>query len=276
MAAVQFPENRGTTLSFFMRQQKAALSRLAAIKGWPYIFSWIHRITGILLVFYLWFHIYTISFLTTPALYDSKMKILQFFFFILLEWLLAIPVIFHALNGGRLILFESFGIRKNDILMRWVLLFSALYTLFVGMMMISGSQQVTPLFFWLSTLGACICVTYPVFSRIWSTKNSMPWKLQRVTGAFLLVMIPAHFLFMHLNLSMAHEAGVVIERMQSVFIKMIDITLVIFALYHGGYGLLSVIKDYLPSKYTQVICTGLIFLIMILFGGFAIRLTIIV
>ena len=260
----------------FIVQPKAALSACAKIKGWPFIVSWAHRITGILLVLYLWFHIYTLSFLAEPAAYDSKMKVLQFFIFVLLEWLLAIPVIFHALNGGRLILYESFGIRKNETLIRWVLVFSAVYTLLLGLMILLGSQNVTPIFYWLTTLALCTGVVYSVFSKIWPTKNSLPWKLQRITGAFLLVVIPAHLLFMHLNVSIGHEAGIIIARMQNFFIKIMDMAIVVSALYHGGYGLLSVAKDYIQSKNLQNIFAGLIFLIMVLFGWFGIKLTFIV
>jgi succinate dehydrogenase / fumarate reductase cytochrome b subunit len=260
-------------ISFFIGQQKAALSACAKTKGWPFIVSWAHRITGILLVLYLWFHIYTLSFLTEPAAYDSKMKVLQFFIFVLLEWLLAIPVIFHALNGGRLILYESFGIRKNEILLRWVLVFSAVYTLLVDLMILLKSQNATPIFYWSSTLALCIGVVYPVFSKIWPTENLLTWKLQRFTGAFLLVVIPAHLLFMHLNISMGHEADIVIARMRNFFIKIMDTAIVVAALYHGGYGILSVAKDYIQSKNMQNIFAGLIVLIMVLFGWFGIKLT---
>ncbi len=276
MTALHFPATKRKNLSFFIRQQKAALSASVKIKGWLFIVAWAHRITGILLVLYLWLHIYTLSLLTDPALYDSKMKTLRLFIFILLEWLLAIPVIFHALNGGRLILYESFGIRKNEILIRWVLILSAVYTLFLGLMMLLESQNVTPVFYWLTVLILCIGMVYPVFSKIWPTKNSLTWKLQRITGAFLLVVIPAHFLFMHLNVAMGHEAGAVIARMQNIFIKIMDMAIVVSALYHGGYGILSVAKDYIQSEKLQNICAGLIFLIMVMCGWFGIKLTFIV
>jgi succinate dehydrogenase cytochrome b556 subunit/succinate dehydrogenase hydrophobic membrane anchor protein len=259
--------------SFFIGQQKAVLSAYAKAKGWPYIVSWAHRITGILLVLYLWFHIYTLSFLTQPAAYDSKMRVLQIFIFVLLEWLLAIPVIFHALNGGRLILYESFGIRKNEILIRWVLVLSAAYTLLLGLMFLLKSQYATPIFYWSTTLALCIAVVYPVFSKIRHTENLWTWKLQRITGAFLLVVIPAHLLFMHLNVSMGHEADIVIARMQNFFIKIIDTAILVSALYHGGYGILAVAKDYIKSKTLQNIFAGLIVLIMILFGWCGTKLT---
>ena len=273
MATSHFAAIQRKSIFSFIGQPMASLCAYAKTRGWLFIVSWAHRITGILLVLYLWFHIYTLSFLADPADYNSKMKVLQFFIFVILEWLLAIPVIFHALNGGRLILYESFEIRKNEILTRWVLVFCAVYTLLVGLMILLESQNVTPVFYWVTTLALCIGVVYPVFSRIWATENLLSWKLQRITGAFLLVVIPAHLLFMHLNVAIGHEADIVIARMQNFFIKIMDTAILVSALYHGGYGILAIAKDYIQSKSLQTIFAGLIVLIMILFGWFGTKLT---
>jgi succinate dehydrogenase cytochrome b556 subunit len=276
MGSSDLTTTKQKNISFSGGGLKAALLTCAKFKGWPFIIAWAHRITGVVLVVYLWFHIATLSFLAQPAAYDSKMKIFQNIFFVFMEWLLAVPVVFHALNGGRLILYESFGVRKNETLIGWVLICGALYTVLLGVMMLLGSQSATALFYWLTILALCAGVGYPVFAKIWPTRNAWPWKLQRLTGAFLLVAIPAHLLFMHLNAAMGHEAGVVIARMQNVFIKTMDVALVVFALYHGGYGLLSILKDYVQSKTLQQIWAALIALIMILFGGWAVKLTLMI
>jgi succinate dehydrogenase / fumarate reductase cytochrome b subunit len=96
------------------------VSFYAKTRGWPFVIAWMHRVAGVLLTLYVLVHIYTLSFLVTPAVYDSKMKVFGFFFFALVEWLLAVPVIFHAFNGGRLILFEIFGARNDRSMLRWV------------------------------------------------------------------------------------------------------------------------------------------------------------
>lgn len=263
-------------ISFSSGGLNVAVLTCAKLKGWPFIVAWAHRITGVVLVAYLWFHIATLSFLVHPAAYDSKIKVFQNVVFVFMEWLLAVPVVFHALNGGRLILYESFGVRKNKTLIGWVLIGGALYTILLGVMMLLGSQSTTAIFYWLTILFLCIGVVYPVFAKIWSSPNKLAWKFQRLTGAFLLVAIPAHLLFMHLNAAMGHEAGVVIARMQNFFIKAMDVVMVVLALYHGGYGLLSIFKDYVPSKTLQQICAALIALMMILFGGWAVKLTLVI
>ena len=153
-------------------------------RGWPYVLAWAHRVSGILLVLYVWFHIYTLSLLQTPDIFDSKMKFLKFFLFVFLEWLLAIPVIFHALNGGRLILYESYGNRKDTTAVRWVVFLTTLYLLLMGFLMILANQTVSPVFFWLCVLICAACLAYVVFTRTWNTQNRLAWKLQRISGGF--------------------------------------------------------------------------------------------
>jgi len=252
------------------------ISSYAKIKGWPYVIAWCHRISGIGLVAYVMFHIYTLSFLETPAEFDAKMKMFRFFIFPFFEWLLAIPVIFHALNGCRLILYESFGYRNDEAMIHWVLGLSAAYVLLMGIFMVMGNQSATPIFFWLIALILSISLGYLVASKVWHTGASITWKLQRITGAFLLIMVIAHLLFEHLNPSMGHDAGVVIERVHHVFIKVMDLALMIGILYHGGYGLLSITKDYLQSRLLKSGCSILIMLIMIIFAWIGVRLTLFV
>ncbi len=110
------------------------------VRGWPFIIAWCHRIAGLLLVGYLWFHIYTLLSLSSPSSYDATMKFYGFFLFRILEWALAIPVIFHAFNGGRLILMaheantvamrmQNYFIKAVDISLVLVVLYHAGYGL---------------------------------------------------------------------------------------------------------------------------------------------------
>lgn len=252
--------------------QTPVVSIYAGTRGWPFVIAWIHRFFGILLVIYVLFHIYTLSFLETPALFDHKMKFFRFFLFVLLEWLLAIPVIFHALNGSRLVLYESFGFRKDGLMIRRLLGISVAYVFFLGLWMLLGNQTVTPLFFWLTVSIIAVIPVYLVTGKILKTGMPMGWKLQRITGAFLLISIPAHLLFMHLQPSIGHESDVVIQRMQNTFIRFVDMALVVSVLYHGGYGLLAIAKDYLESKPLQTACAAIISLVMTVFAWIGIRL----
>ena len=248
----------------------------AKTRGWTFVIAWMHRIAGVLVALYAMVHIYTLSLLAAPNEYNAKMKIFGFFIFALLEWLLAIPVIFHALNGGRLILYEIFGSRNNGAMVRWVFGLSIIYVLLYALLMIMGNQFVSPVFFWLIIFIFSLCLVVLVTSKIWSSAGAAAWKLQRISGVFLLIMIPAHLLFMHLQPSAGHEASVVINRLQSIFIKLVDITLVVAVLFHAGYGLISISKDYITSRILQTGLSLLIVFSLVVFGWIGVKIAIIV
>jgi succinate dehydrogenase hydrophobic anchor subunit len=265
--------NRGTESSVLSLLERLPLvSFYARTRGWHYIICWCNRIAGLLLVIWLWLHIYFLTSLYHPSAYDKNMKIFSFFILAFMQWVLSIPVIFHAVNGGRLILYEIFGIRNDATMVRWMLGLSFLYAGLLGFIMILGNQSASPFFFWLfMLLGALVC-GYIVTQRIWESKHSIFWKLQRMSGGFLLVMVPAHLLFMHLNPSAGMEAAVVIERMQSGFVKAVDLLLVLTALYHGSYGLFSVLSEYLSSKILRKGLVCIVAFIALVFAWMGIRL----
>jgi len=250
------------------------VSFYAKTRGWPYVIAWCHRIAGLILVAYLWFHTYTLLSLSSPPLYDASMKIYGSFLFTILEWGLAIPVIFHALNGGRLILYEGFKMRNDGTMIRYLLGLSVVYVALLGVLMLMGTQNVSPVFYWLTILIAALTLAYGVASKFWKTRHSLLWKLQRISGAFLLVMVPAHLLFMHLNPSMGKEANIVIMRMQNWFIKFVDLSLIVMVIYHAGYGLISVVRDYISFRVFRMGLAVLVILVMVIFAWAGIRLTI--
>ena len=51
-----------------------AVAHLAKIRGWPYLAAWAHRITGGMLLLYVFLHIYTLSSLSDPARFDDAVK----------------------------------------------------------------------------------------------------------------------------------------------------------------------------------------------------------
>ncbi len=248
------------------------VSFYARTRGWHYTICWCNRIAGLILVIWLWLHIYFLAFLNTPGAYDGNMKIFRCFIFTFLQWVLSIPVIFHAFNGGRLILYEIFGQRNDETMVRWMFGLSLLYIGLVGLLMIMGNQSVSPFFFWLLMLLAALICGYGVARKLWRSEHSIFWKLERICGAFLLIMIPAHLLFMHLNPSTAMEASVVTRRMQNWFIKGVDLILVAAALYHGSYGLFSVLSDYISSRVLRRRLVYVVAFITFIFAWIGIRL----
>ena len=269
---MKFPIRNKNNYFLHKLEQLPLVSLYAKTRGWPYLIAWGHRLAGIMLVCYACFHIYTLALLEMPLQYNAKMQIFGFPFLVFFEWLLAIPVIFHALNGGRLILYESFGNREDTTVIKWLISVSVVYVIYLGILMIAGNQSVSSLFFWLAMVAAALSLVYLVSLRTRLSAISFPWKLQRISGAFLLIMIPAHLVFMHLNPAAGHDAGVVIARMQSSFIKMVDAALILAVLFHGGYGLLSIAKDYLPGRILQPICAVIVSGVMAVFGWMGVRL----
>ena len=252
------------------------LARFTRNLGAPFLISWAHRLSGILLVIFIGFHIFTLSFLAAPDAYADKMKIYRLPVLAFLEWALAIPVIFHALNGGRLILYESFRCRRDDVLLKWVTGLTILYAGILGVLALMGNQDVSPAFFWFIAVSAALTTAYGLYARIRHTHHIWSWKLQRITGAFLLVMIPAHFLFMHLSPQVAKDVGQVTLRMQSMWIKLVDVALVSSALYHGGYGLISILNDYAASKELRAVGKAAIMAAMTVAAWVGIKLIVLI
>lgn len=240
------------------------LARCTRNRGLPFVVSWAHRLSGVLLVIFVWFHIYTLSFLMSAGGYADKMKLYDLPVLAFIEWALAIPVIFHALNGGRLILYESFRFRGDDVLLKWVSGLCTLYAGILAVLMLMGNQTVSAVFFWLMAAGAALSAAYGLYARIGGTAHRSSWKLQRISGAFLLVMLPAHFLFMHLSPQVAKDAGQVMLRMQNLWIKLVDMALLASALFHGGYGLISILNDYTVSKELRRVGMAAIIVVMML------------
>jgi succinate dehydrogenase hydrophobic anchor subunit len=252
------------------------LAGYARNRGVPYLISWGHRLSGTLMVLFIGFHIFTLSFLSTPDAYTDKMKLYSLPALAFLEWALAIPVIFHALNGGRLILYESFGCRRDDLMLKWVAGLTILYAGILAVLILIGNQSVSPAFFWFLTISAALTAAYGLYARIRDTRHAISWKIQRITGAFLFVMIPAHFIFMHLNPQVSGDAGQVTIRMQSIWIKLVDTVLVASALYHGGYGLLSILNDYTASKKVRTAGTAAVTAAMAAAAWFGIKLILLI
>jgi succinate dehydrogenase / fumarate reductase cytochrome b subunit len=246
----------------------------ANTRGWAFILSWGHRITGLLLVLYVWFHLITLSALSSPQDYDAKMALFSSPLIVFFEWLLAIPVIFHAVNGGRLMLFEIYGYRDDTAMIRWLFVVSGAYVCLLAVFMLLGNQSASPIFFWLTVFITAVIGGYAFLARIWRLGHSQFWKFQRASGVFLLAMIPAHFLFMHLNPAVGKDSAVIIARMQNVFIKIVDVAMVLAVVYHGGYGLFSVGKDYITSRPLQILMTLLITVVMVLSAWIGLKIII--
>ena len=72
--------------------------------SWAWIF---HRFSGIALILYLFLHIYSLSTLTQGKVaFENKMQSFLSPPFLVMEWLLFIVVLFHSLNGIRIVIVD--------------------------------------------------------------------------------------------------------------------------------------------------------------------------
>jgi len=231
--------------------------------------AWFHRLSGIFLVCCLWSWIYRFLFPSSASAHVSTIKLI---FIALIQWFLLIPVIFHALNGGRLVLYEVFGKRNDEVMIRWVFGLSILYLALMVLTLSIGTQGVSPFLFWLISLTAALVAGYGIAAHIWNSKHSFFWKLQRISGGFLLVMVPAYLLFTHLKTVSGIEENGIIIWMQYCFVKAVHLVLFAAALYHGGYGIWSVVSDYLSSSTLRIYAAFLVTIVTVISAWICIKL----
>lgn len=244
------------------------LGRWAGLRGWDFVYAWLHRISGLLLLAYLCLHILTLRGLAHPQGYDQSMAIFRVPLFLFLEWALALPVVFHAFNGGRLMLYEMFGFSGGAPARRRLWWLVGLFMLLLALVMAAGGQSVSPLFFWLVALCPALVAALGLAQVLSRPGHGLSWRLQRISGAFLLVMLPAHFLFMHLGPEVAKEAAVVNARLKSTFISLLDLAILVAALWHGAYGLVSFLRDRLaPGPWRTWLTAGVWLATLVLFGA---------
>jgi succinate dehydrogenase hydrophobic membrane anchor protein len=248
------------------------LSYYSNSRGWSFLISWGHRLAGLMLAGYIFAHIYMLSLLLNPAAFDANMRFLDHFVFAFLEWCIAIPLIFHSLNGGRLILYELFHMREEELAIRSLVGLGFIYAAIVGYFFLNESPQISATLFWSIAFAISLLAFFLVIFKVWMTRNSLLWKLQRITGTFMFPMLIGHMLFMHMNYLAGHDSKTIILRMQSPFIKGIDFMFIVFLLFHAGHGLFSIIADYIKPGPLLRSLTLLIIIVMAVSAFFGIRL----
>lgn len=98
-----------------------------------YIF---HRISGVVLIGYLFVHIWALSSLSQGrAAFQHEMDIFTTFPFKVLEWMLGFAVMFHALNGARIAIVDlADGARYHKKLLTTVYVVGVILVLVMGVL----------------------------------------------------------------------------------------------------------------------------------------------
>jgi succinate dehydrogenase / fumarate reductase cytochrome b subunit len=122
---------------------KTNLSYRKDTGSWAWI---LHRITGIALISYLFLHIYSLAPLSQGReAFNAKMQQFTTPFFMVLEWLLFAFVLFHSLNGIRIVLVDwADGARYHKALYRYSLILGII--MFFAMGYIMFSHEINNLF----------------------------------------------------------------------------------------------------------------------------------
>ncbi|MBV6479382.1 MAG: Succinate dehydrogenase 2 membrane subunit SdhC [Ignavibacteria bacterium] len=104
--------------------------------SWAWIF---HRISGIALIAYLFLHVYSLSPLAQgETAFNNKMQVYMTPFFMVVEWILFAFVLFHSLNGLRIVIVDwADGSNYHKQLYRWSWIIGILLFIAMGVLMFS-------------------------------------------------------------------------------------------------------------------------------------------
>lgn len=241
------------------------LYSLLRASGNGYLLAWLQRISGLLLVFYVLLHINTLSALVEPEVFTRKAQMFSGPLGMSAEWLLAFPVVFHCLNGSRLLVYELFTTRFDRSLRGWVYVLTLTYVGVLGYLMILGNQSVSSHLFWIMVLIGSGFISFILFARINKGNGSFTWKLHRMTAAALFLLVPAHMLFMHLNPEVGRNVAIITERMRQPLIILVDVLLLCGVLYHGAYGLIGIVRDYSEKQVLVRVASAAISMVFLFF-----------
>ena len=82
--------------------------------------------------------------------------------------------------------------------------------------------------------------------------GSKSWVLQRISGLALVVLMIGHYILMHYQPESGHTYGAVLNRMQHSWYRIIDLTLITLAMYHGLNGIWNIFRDYKLKQWAKL------------------------
>ncbi|MBI5399027.1 succinate dehydrogenase, cytochrome b556 subunit [Candidatus Saganbacteria bacterium] len=104
-------------------KKESVIAYQSGIGMWAFV---LHRITGLSLIFYLLLHIVVISTsLKGPQPFNNLLAVLTAPPFVVADLALLAAILFHGLNGARIVIFDTgIGIRQQKLIF-WLLLLPA-------------------------------------------------------------------------------------------------------------------------------------------------------
>jgi len=74
--------------------------------------------------------------------------------------------------------------------------------------------------------------------------GSKSWVIQRATGIALVILMIGHYILMHYHPDSGHTYQAVLNRMSYSWYRIIDISFLVLAMYHGLNGVWGIFRDY--------------------------------
>lgn len=113
------------------RWSKIVLAYKKHSGSWAWI---LHRGTGVALTVYLFVHIWALTGISKGReAFEAEMKLFQNPLFTAMEFLLFIPVIFHSLNGFRIVLVDlGKGAKNHKSILKVVFVVAGILTIIMG------------------------------------------------------------------------------------------------------------------------------------------------
>ena len=256
-------------------------------RGDPSMWAWLlHRLTGVGIFVFLLVHVVDIALIGWGRdLFDAMMKLYHHPVFRIGEILLFGAVLFHGLNGLRVIVLDfapSTTIYQRQMLIGVAIVFFLAFTpaaliMFVQMLHgssghVSWDNALTEWRAWLPTLLSAIAI-FSVYAptvnlpRVQSSVRPTSglelygWLFIRISGVLLIFLVLGHLVIMHLI-----DGGVnrinydfVVQRLKTPFWRTYDFALLVLAMSHGVWGMRNVLLDYIHRPISRLVALSLLY-----------------
>jgi len=251
------------------------------------MWAWLlHRLTGVGIFVFLLVHVVDIALIGWGRdLFDAMTKLYHHPVFRIGEILLFGAVLFHGLNGLRVIVLDfapSTTIYQRQMLIGVAIVFFLAFTpaaLIMFGQMLHGSREhvswdnaLTEWRAWLPTLLSAIAI-FSVYAptvnlpRVQSSVRPTSglelygWLFIRISGVLLIFLVLGHLVIMHLI-----DGGVnrinydfVVQRLKTPFWRTYDFALLVLAMSHGVWGMRNVLLDYIHRPISRLVALSLLY-----------------
>jgi len=104
-----------------------------------------------------------------------------------------------------------------------------------------------------------------MYKRNVRSGGALLWLFQRISGIYLAVVLFVHVILLHVMIDGEVTWDAIAERASTPMWKMINISFLLVALFHGLYGLWIVLDDYVDAGWARVLIFSVISVITLVF-----------